>query len=127
MIVERVVDIGAAPAEAGIGDLEIAARRRAPAAHADAGGPHVEEAAGLVLASSTPVMWSSTTITSSTWPSHCWAKMPMVAEPQPTRMRSSASPLMTGALAGLHGESAPPSIVELDRALVAKVEHASRR
>ena len=49
MIDKRLGDVGAAPARAGIGDLEIAARRRFAAAHADAGRRHVEEAAGLVL------------------------------------------------------------------------------
>src|SRR6266496_3675722 len=44
----------------------------------------------------TPVMWSSTTTTSSTLPCHCLANMPMVAEPQPTRIRSSATPLTIG-------------------------------
>ena len=33
----------------GLGDLEVAAGRRSPPAHAHARGPHVEEAAGLVL------------------------------------------------------------------------------
>ncbi len=46
---ERLGDVGAAPAGAGIGDLEVAARRRLPAAHLDAGRRHVEELAGLVL------------------------------------------------------------------------------
>ena len=32
-----------------IGDLEIAPRRRPRPAHANAGGPHVEETAGLML------------------------------------------------------------------------------
>ena len=41
-------------------------------------------------------MWSSTTMTSSTWPCHCWAKMPMVADPQPTRMRCSSTPFTIG-------------------------------
>src|SRR4029453_4040796 len=45
---------------------------------------------------STPVMWSSTTTTSSTLPYHCLANMPIVAEPQPTRIRSSILPLITG-------------------------------
>ena len=47
---QRVGDVGAAPAQAGLGDLEVAAGRRLAAAHADAGGLHVEEAAALVLA-----------------------------------------------------------------------------
>ncbi len=46
---QRIGDVGAAPAEAGLGDLEVAARRRLAAAHADAGRRHVEEVAGLVL------------------------------------------------------------------------------
>ena len=49
---------------------------------------------------STPVMWSSTTTTSSTWPTHCGAKMPIVAEPQPTRMRRSSTPSTIGAPVG---------------------------
>ncbi len=47
---QRIGDVGAAPAQARLGDLEIAAGRRLAAAHADAGGLHVEEAAALVLA-----------------------------------------------------------------------------
>ena len=46
---------------------------------------------------STPVMWSSTTTTSSATPSNCRAKMPIAAEPQPTRMRCSSTPLTIGA------------------------------
>ena len=46
---ERIGDVGAAPARAGVGDLEVAARRRLAAAHADPGRRHVEELAGLVL------------------------------------------------------------------------------
>ncbi len=49
MIVERIGDVGAAPARAGLCDLKIAPGRGAAAAHADAGRRHVEEAAGLVL------------------------------------------------------------------------------
>jgi hypothetical protein len=47
---QRIADVGAAPAEAGLCDLEVAAGRRLAAAHADAGRLHVEEAAALVLA-----------------------------------------------------------------------------
>ena len=47
---QRIADVGAAPAQPGLGDLEVAAGRRLAAAHADAGGLHVEEAAALVLA-----------------------------------------------------------------------------
>ena len=46
---ERIFDVGAAPAQAGIGDLEVAAGGGAAAADADAGGAHGEEAAGLVF------------------------------------------------------------------------------
>ena len=46
---QRVRDIGAAPAEAGIGDLEVAAGGGAAAADADAGGAHAEKLAGLVF------------------------------------------------------------------------------
>ena len=59
----------------------------------------------------TPVMWSSTTITSSAWPSHCLAKMPAVAEPQPTRMRLSGRPSTSGARPACTATSWPPSIV----------------
>ena len=58
----------------------------------------------------TPVMWSSTTITSSAWPSHCLAKMPAVAEPHPTRMRLSGVPSTTGALPACTTTSCPPSM-----------------
>ncbi len=60
---------------------------------------------------STPVMWSSTTITSSTCGRHCWAKMPTVAEPQPTRMRSSSRPSTMGALPACTTTAWPPSMV----------------
>jgi hypothetical protein len=57
-------------------------------------------------------MWSSTTITSSAWPTHCLAKMPMVAEPQPTRMRFLGLAVDDRRPAGLHDDLvAPPSIV----------------
>ena len=46
---QRIVDIGAAPAPARIGDLEIPAGSRAAAAHANAGRAHVQETPGLVL------------------------------------------------------------------------------
>ena len=46
---QRVGDVGAAPAEPRIGDLEVAPRRRFAPAHADAGRRHVEAAAGLML------------------------------------------------------------------------------
>src|SRR6218665_320671 len=50
---------------------------------------------------STPVMCSSTTTTSSAWPPHWRAKIPITAEPQPTPMRCSATPLTMGAGTGL--------------------------
>ncbi len=56
-------------------------------------------------------MWSSTTITSSTWGRHCCAKMPTVAEPQPTRMRSSSRPSTMGALPACTITVWPPSMV----------------
>ena len=56
-------------------------------------------------------MWSSTTTTSSTLPCHCLANMPIVAEPQPTRMRSSATPLTIGGYPACTTTVAPPSIV----------------
>ncbi len=59
----------------------------------------------------TPVMWSSTTTTSSTLPSHCLANMPMVAEPQPTRMRSSRTPLTTGDCPACTSTVTPSSMV----------------
>ena len=46
---QRVDNVGAAPARAGLCDLKIAPGRGAAAAHPDAGRRHVEEAAGLVL------------------------------------------------------------------------------
>src|SRR5258708_30619597 len=55
-------------------------------------------------------MWSSTTTTSSTLPSHCLANMPIVAEPQPTRMRSSCTPSTTGGLPAWTTTLAPSSI-----------------
>ena len=47
---QRIGDLGAAPAGAGLGDLEITARRRAPALHLDAGVGNIEQLAGLMLA-----------------------------------------------------------------------------
>ena len=55
-------------------------------------------------------MWSSTTTASSTCPYHCCAKMPTAAEPQPTRMRCSSTPLTTGARPACSCSCAPPSI-----------------
>ena len=46
---QRIGNIGAAPAGAGLGDLEITARRRAPALHLDAGVGNIEQLAGLML------------------------------------------------------------------------------
>src|SRR6185437_2964978 len=46
---QGIADIGPAPACAGFGDAEIAARRRAPALHADAGLARAEQLAGLML------------------------------------------------------------------------------
>ena len=62
---------------------------------------------------STPVIWSSTTITSSAWPCHWRANMPMAAEPQPARMRSSRWPSTTGAAPAWTTSSAPPSTVSV--------------
>ena len=59
---------------------------------------------------STPVMWSSTTITSSTCPCHCCANIPTVAEPQPARMRCSSTPLTTGARPACATTVLPPSM-----------------
>ena len=59
---------------------------------------------------STPVMWSSTTTTSSATSKNCCAKMPIVAEPQPTRMRCSSTPSTIGARAACTVSTAPPSI-----------------
>src|SRR5258705_10143159 len=59
----------------------------------------------------TPVMWSSTTTTSSTLPCHCFANMPMVAEPQPTRMRSSGTPLTVDGGATVVVQAGYPPIV----------------
>jgi hypothetical protein len=39
------------------------------------------------------------------------ANMPIVADPQPTRIRSSRSPLMTGAAPAWTMTVSPPSIV----------------
>src|SRR6185437_1858459 len=47
---QRVGDVGATPAGAGLGNAEITARRRFVTAHADAGRRDAEEAAGLVFA-----------------------------------------------------------------------------
>src|SRR5262249_3832795 len=46
---QRIGDVGAPPTQTGIGDLEIAARRRLAPAHADASRLHLEEAARLML------------------------------------------------------------------------------
>ena len=58
----------------------------------------------------TPVIWSSTTTTSSTSPRHWLANMPIVAEPQPTRIRLSRTPSTTGAAPASTTTVAPPSI-----------------
>ena len=50
MISSGSLTFGAAPAQARLGHLEVAARRRAAAAHADAGRLHVEEGTALMLA-----------------------------------------------------------------------------
>ena len=76
---------------------------------------------------STPVMWSSTTITSSTWPCHCRAKMPMAAEPQPTRIRRSGVPSTMGAAPACSTSLGPPSMRDLHRLLVAERQHRQRR
>src|SRR5581483_6170679 len=46
---ERIGDVGAAPAGAGIGDLEIPSGRRATAFHLDTGIGDIEQLAGLML------------------------------------------------------------------------------
>ena len=45
----------------------------------------------------TPVIWSSTTTTSSTRSTHCDANIPMVADPHPTLILSSFTPWIIGA------------------------------
>ena len=55
-------------------------------------------------------MWSSTTTTSSTSPRHWLANMPIVAEPQPTRILCSAAPSITGGLPASTTTVAPPSM-----------------
>ena len=47
--VARIGDVGAAPARARIGNLEVTPRRRAPPAHPDAGRFHVEDAPRLMF------------------------------------------------------------------------------
>ncbi len=73
-------------------------------------------------------MWSSTTITSSAWPSHWLAKMPIVAEPQPTRMRRSAHARRRSA-AGRTGRprDAPPSMVSSTASALASAQHRFTR
>jgi hypothetical protein len=82
---QRILDIGAAPAGAGLGHLEIAPRRRAAALDLDAGraqpapcrpGVRSHHAGDVVVHHHHLV----------DQPSHCEANMPMVAEPQPTRI-----------------------------------------
>ncbi len=73
---------------------------------------------------STPVMWSSTTITSSAWPAHCGAKMPMVALPQPTRIRASSTPSITGGWPDCTRRLAPPSTVSSTAPRLASVSIA---
>ena len=58
-------------------------------------------------------MWSSTTTTSSTRPCHCLANMPMVAEPQPTRIRSSRAPSTRGGRPDWTSTVAPPSMASV--------------
>ena len=74
----------------------------------------------------TPVMWSSTTITSSTWSFHCGANMPMAAEPQPTRMRSSSVPLTIGGLSDCTTTVAPPSIASSTASRLQSARSASQ-
>ena len=47
---QRIGNIGATPSRAGLGHLEIAAGRRAPAFHLDSGVGDVEQLSGLMLA-----------------------------------------------------------------------------
>ena len=118
---------GAAPAGAGLGHLEIAAGRGAPALDLDAGVGNVRGTCPAWCSDSTPVMWSSTTTTSSTWPSHCWANMPMVAEPQPTRMRSSGTPLTIGGLPACDDDRGAAVDRQLDRLACAERQQRCRR
>ena len=46
---ERIGDLSAAPAGAGLGNLEITARRRAPSLHLDSGVGNIEQFAGLMF------------------------------------------------------------------------------
>src|SRR3954453_5775963 len=82
---------------------------------------------------STPVMWSSTTTTSSTWPCHCRAKMPIVAEPQATPNPSSprapaarnplpAPPADDGRPPGLDDERRAAVDLQLEGVLVEELE-----
>jgi len=50
-------------------------------------------------------------------------KMPMVAEPHPTRMRCSSTPLTTGALPASITTCAPPSISTSTALVVAQIHH----
>ena len=72
---------------------------------------------------STPVMWSSTTTTSSATPSNWRAKMPTAAEPQPTRMRFSSTPLTIGGAPGLDHHAGAAVDDAFDRLLVAEQLH----
>ena len=125
--VERIGDVGAAPAGARTGDLEVAPGRRAPPAHPDAGRLHVEAAPGLMLGQDAGDVVIDDDHLIDMRPCHCLANMPTVAEPQPTRMRVSSTPSMMGAVPALTIDRRAAIDGELDRLAVAQRQHACRR
>ena len=105
---ERVGEAGAAPAGAGLGDAEVAAGGRAVAPDADAGRLPAEHLAGLVLGDDAgDVVVDDDDLVDEAAP--LAANMPMVAEPQPTRMRCSVTPSTIGGRPAWATSVAPPS------------------
>src|SRR6218665_2313174 len=76
---------------------------------------------------STPVMCSSTTTTSSAWPPHWPAKIPITAQPPPAppppRGRGSATPLTMGARPGLQQQLRASVYAQFHRLFVAQPLH----
>ena len=92
-------NIRAAPAGAGLRHLKIAAGSRTATLNGDAGSTDAKHFAGLMLGENAgDVIVDYDDFVHFAEP--CCANMPIVAEPQPTRMRSSRAPLTTGSFSG---------------------------
>ena len=119
---QRILDVGAAPAQAWLGHLEVAARRRLAAAHPDAGGFHVEELAGLVLG-----QHAGDVVVDH---DHFVAVVEPLLREDADRGRATAHAHALLALAidhrrlaGLHDDGGAAIDGEFDRALVGELEH----